>query len=77
MRGLLSAAGLEVVAEYGVRVVSDYLPEKLLNDPDTYERLLRLEQKLGGRAEFATIARYTQVIAGIGGGDTLPKRQDP
>jgi S-adenosylmethionine-dependent methyltransferase len=59
---MLAQAGLEVVAEYGVRVFSDYLD---LGDPvgEAYRQLLELELILGARPEFAAIARYTQVIA--------------
>ena len=63
LRAMLADARLEVVAEYGVRVFTDYLPEQLVNDSAGYSRLLALEQKLGKQPEFAAIARYTQVIA--------------
>jgi S-adenosylmethionine-dependent methyltransferase len=59
---MLTRAGLEVVAEYGIRVFSDYLD---LGEPagEAYRQLLELELFLGARPEFAAIARYTQVIA--------------
>ena len=63
LRALLSDARLEPVAEYGVRVFTDYLPEPLVNDPAGYSRLLALERELGQQPDFAAIARYTQVIA--------------
>ena len=63
IRAMLVQVGLEVVAQYGVRVFSDYLD---LGDPagEAYRQLLDLELMLGARPEFAAIARYTQVIAG-------------
>jgi len=63
IHAMLAQAGLEVVAQYGVRVFSDYLD---LGDPagKAYRQLLELELILGARPEFAAIARYTQVIAG-------------
>lgn len=63
LRATLADARMEVVAEYGIRILTDYLPEQLVNAPAGYSRLLALEQKLGQRPEFAAIARYTQVIA--------------
>lgn len=63
LRELANSAGLEVVAERGVRVVADYLPASLSNTPDLYARLLSFELALGARADFAQVARYTQIIA--------------
>jgi len=50
-----------VIAERGVRVVSDYLPATVLRDGE-YARILALERKLGSRPEFAAVARYTQYL---------------
>jgi S-adenosylmethionine-dependent methyltransferase len=52
----------EVIAERGVRVISDYLPPQVSRSAE-YERILALERKLGSRAEFAAAARYTQSLA--------------
>ena len=54
-------AGLELIAERGVRVVADYLPPQIDRQAD-YERIFELERKLGRRPEFAAIARYTHHI---------------
>ena len=54
--------GLEVVAECGVRVFSDYLAVENLTDA-TYGQVFELESTLGARPEFSAIARYIQVIA--------------
>src|SRR5581483_11652789 len=62
LRSMLFAAGLEVLAECGVRALSDYLPQESANDPANYKRLLTLEQKLGKQPDFAAIARYIQMI---------------
>lgn len=62
VRAMVEATGLRVVAEYGVRVVSDYVSNQTLTD-DAYRRLLDLELLLGAQQQFAAIARYTQVIA--------------
>jgi S-adenosylmethionine-dependent methyltransferase len=62
LRGLLARAGLEVVAEHGVRVFSDYVGLENLTD-EAYLQVLELELTLGARPEFAAIARYIQVIA--------------
>ncbi|HEX8422183.1 MAG TPA: methyltransferase domain-containing protein, partial [Pyrinomonadaceae bacterium] len=60
---LANEAGLEVIAARGVRVVADYLPASFYDSAETYARLLAFERTLGARAEFAAVARYTQIIA--------------
>jgi len=61
VRTLVAAAGLKVVAENGVRVVSDYISNQTLTD-DAYRQLVDLELLLGAQPQFAAIARYTQVV---------------
>lgn len=65
---MLVAASLTVVAERGVRVVSDYLPARISRS-DEYDRIFTLERELGKRPEFAAVARYTQCIAHPRGAD--------
>jgi len=62
LQELLARTGLEIVAEQGVRVFSDYLNQ---DDPTdaTRSQIFELESKLGARPEFFAIARYIQVIA--------------
>lgn len=67
LRPMLKAASLTVIAERGVRVVSDYLPPSISRSAE-YERILALERKLSTRPEFAAIARYSHYFA---------HRQDP
>lgn len=62
VRDLLTRAGLEVVAEHGVRVFFDYMNLENLTDA-SYSQIFELESALGARPEFAAIARYIQVIA--------------
>jgi hypothetical protein len=62
LRAMLAAASLEVTAERGVRVVSDYLPSQVSRNDD-YARIFELERKLGMRPEFAAVARYTHCLA--------------
>lgn len=62
VQAMLKAASLAVIAERGVRVVSDYLPPQISRSGE-YERILELERKLGRRPEFAAIARYTYCLA--------------
>jgi S-adenosylmethionine-dependent methyltransferase len=62
LEAMLRAASLTVIAERGVRVISDYLPPRISRSAE-YERILELESKLGNRAEFAAVARYTQCLA--------------
>jgi ubiquinone/menaquinone biosynthesis C-methylase UbiE len=62
LRTMLAAASLAVTAERGVRIIVDYLPPRV-SRKDEYEQIFELERKLGARAEFAAIARYTQCLA--------------
>jgi S-adenosylmethionine-dependent methyltransferase len=62
MRGLLAEANLSVLAQFGVRVFSDYR-EPADPDPETYGQLLDLEFTLGSHPQLAAIARYIQIIA--------------
>ena len=63
---MLTAASLEVAAERGVRVISDYLPPAISRTAE-YERIFELDRKLGQRPEFAAIARYTHCLARCAG----------
>jgi S-adenosylmethionine-dependent methyltransferase len=63
LRDMLASAGLNTLAEFGIRVFSDYLPDQYVNEGSNYSALLALERKLGAQPDFATIARYIQVTA--------------
>src|SRR5262249_33612688 len=63
LRNMMKAASFEVIAERGVRVISDYLPPQVSRSSE-YERIFALERKLGIRTEFAAAARYTHCLAG-------------
>jgi S-adenosylmethionine-dependent methyltransferase len=62
MRTMLKANSLRVIAERGVRIISDYLPTKVSRDQE-YQRIFELEHKLGSRTEFVASARYMQFLA--------------
>jgi S-adenosylmethionine-dependent methyltransferase len=62
LQSLLLELSLEVAAERGVRVISDYLPPRVSRNHE-YERIFELERKLGRRPEFAAVARYTHCLA--------------
>jgi S-adenosylmethionine-dependent methyltransferase len=62
VQAMLKAASLAVVAERGVRILADYLPSRISRSAE-YQRILELERKLSGRAEYAAVARYTQCFA--------------
>ncbi len=62
LQAMLEAASFAATAVRGVRVVSDYLPPRVSRN-DEYERIFELEHKLGGRPEFAAIARYAHFLA--------------
>ena len=62
LKAMLAGASLAVIAERGVRVISDYLPPRISRQ-DEYESIFDLERKLGRRPEFAAVARYTHLLA--------------
>jgi len=62
LQAMLLESSLAVTAERGVRVLSDYLPPRVSRN-DEYQRIFELERKLGGRPEFAAVARYTHFLA--------------
>jgi len=62
LQAMLVKSSLTATAERGVRVLSDYLPQKISRD-DEYERILEVERILGRRPEFAAVARYTHCLA--------------
>ncbi len=57
---------MTVIAERGVRVISDYLPPQVSRSAE-YPRILELERRLGRRPEFAAVARYRQYLARCAG----------
>jgi sugar phosphate isomerase/epimerase len=72
VRSLLSSAGLEVVAERGVRVAADHLAEWAEAGEDAVERMLELERQLGETRELLAVSRYLQVIAEHGRASAAP-----
>lgn len=62
LKATLKAAALAVLAERGVRVLADYLPQSVSRNAE-YERIFDLERKLGKQPEYAGVARYTQCLA--------------
>jgi len=61
-RAMLKDASLSVIAERGVRVVSDYLSPRVSLSAE-YEQVFELERRLGNRPDFAAVARYTHFLA--------------
>lgn len=62
LQALMGEASLSVTVKRGVRVVSDYLPQRISLE-DNYEQILKLERTLGRKPEFAAVARYTHWLA--------------
>jgi S-adenosylmethionine-dependent methyltransferase len=62
LQAMLLESSLELTAKRGVRVASDYLPPRVSRS-DEYERILKLERRLGKRPEFAAVARYIHCLA--------------
>jgi len=62
LQAMLRAASVAAIAEWGVRVIADYLPPRISRSKD-YQRIFELERKLGSRPEYAAVARYTQCFA--------------
>jgi len=63
MEAPLRAAGCAVIADYGVRCLSDYLPNELKHDPVSMARLETLELDLSGRFPYKLLARFFHVVA--------------
>ncbi|MGZ4815682.1 MAG: methyltransferase domain-containing protein [Terriglobales bacterium] len=59
---ILKHASLRPIAQRGVRVIADYLPQKISRSAE-YERIFALERRLGQRHEFFGIARYMHCLA--------------
>ncbi len=70
LRSLLGVAGLEVVAERGVRVAADHLTGWTGGGDDAFERMLELERRLGESPDLRAVARYVHVIAARGHAST-------
>ena len=64
LRSSLAVASFVVVAERGVRVVSDYLPTTISRNGN-YKQIFELERKLGRRPQFKAMARYIHCLAQI------------
>ncbi len=62
LRSLLGAAGLELVAERGVRLAADHLPD-WASGGGAFEGMVELERRLGEIPELRAVCRYIQVIA--------------
>jgi len=58
----MAQAGLEMLAEYGVRIFADYLPVEKLADPEFFARLLELEMAAATLHPYRLIARYIQLL---------------
>ena len=65
-RAMLKSASLAVIAERGVRIMSDYLSPRVSLSLE-YERVFALERKLGSRPDFAAVARYTHYLTRCAG----------
>lgn len=61
--GLLAELGLEEVVRYGVRCVSDLIPDQQAEDPAFLADLERLEVALSDRMPHLLTARYFHLIA--------------
>lgn len=58
----LGALGFEVVGNYGVRCLCDYLPNEPKFEADYFNRLEQLERKLSDIYPYYLLARFYQVI---------------
>jgi S-adenosylmethionine-dependent methyltransferase len=62
VREAMSRAGIEPVAQYGVRVLADYMPAHRLSEPAFWSQLFELEASAGSRAPYRDIARYGYLL---------------
>ena len=61
---LLRAEGFSVLGQYGVRCVSDYIPDnEIKEDPAFFAQLERLEKAMSGQFPYYLLARFFQIIA--------------
>ena len=59
---ILQANGCEVVGDYGVRCICDYLPNEPKYEAEYYAALERLERELTNTYPYHLLARFFQVI---------------
>ncbi len=59
IRETLFGLGIDVVAQYGVRIFADYVAGSKLVDPESYVRLVELERAASALDPYRQIARYT------------------
>jgi S-adenosylmethionine-dependent methyltransferase len=62
VRETMAQAGVDMVAEYGVRIFADYLPAEKLADLEFFTRLVDLEMVAGSLYPYRLIARYTHLL---------------
>ncbi|MBS1251196.1 MAG: tRNA 5-carboxymethoxyuridine methyltransferase [Anaerolineales bacterium] len=63
IRDMLTEAGLDIIAEYGVRIFADYLAgDDWKTDPVAFEALVDLEAAAADRFPYCHIGRYGQII---------------
>jgi len=59
---ILRANGCEVVGDYGIRCICDYLPNEPKYEAEYFEALEQLERKLTDTYPYNLLARFYQVI---------------
>jgi len=62
IRQELSAAGVDTVAEYGIRIFSDYFGAEELEEPEFLARLQELEAEASGLEPYKGMARYLHIL---------------
>jgi S-adenosylmethionine-dependent methyltransferase len=63
LREALTGLGVDVAAEYGVRIFADYTADDRLADPEFYARLLELEIAASATDPYRQIARYNHILS--------------
>lgn len=58
----LRGAGMRILDTRGVRILSDYLPEKAKREDALYNRILKLEIEFGDHSHYKYMARYIQLM---------------
>ena len=60
----LQLAGLETIAQYGIRCICDYIPnDEIKSDPEIYAQLESLELAMTDQFPYYLVARFFQVVA--------------
>jgi S-adenosylmethionine-dependent methyltransferase len=62
LKAMLQGLGLALLGSYGVRVITDYLPDPFAQAPENEAPLLELEKAAGALEDCLALARYCHLV---------------